>query len=312
MQKINGGLIVFAIVAAAVGGLMFSGLAARRDPAVIAAIAEQERAKAAKLNAQADVARAAADRAQVDAQAQAAALPAIVASIRMTALGVGIAVVIATVGIALAVVILATTRAITIYPNANGQWPIIADRRRGGALLLVDTSRALGPVMLIGADGVKMPLPASEESALQLATQAQASTTMIGIAARSDGPMSNVTERVQQGAKALPAPTFDNVRLVYVKNGGQTKAQREMQDLEEIIRIGWVTGLQRSRWLNKSFSGTGNRIGRSYYDTIMQKLQRAGLIEDRGGDGWAPLIPVDEALDAFGLAHGDKDAHQTS
>jgi len=47
MAKINGGLIVFAIVAAAVGGLMFSGLAARRDPAVIAAIAAQERAKAA-------------------------------------------------------------------------------------------------------------------------------------------------------------------------------------------------------------------------------------------------------------------------
>jgi len=76
-----------------------------------------------------------------------------------------------------------------------------------------------------------------------------------------------------------------------------------MQDLEEIIRIGWVTGLQRSRWLGKNFSGTGNRIGRSYYDTIMQKFQRAGLIEDRGGDGWAPLVPVDEALDAFGLAH---------
>lgn len=295
MAKINGGLIIFSIVSALVLGLLIAGIVTQRDDDVLAAIAAQERAKAAKLEAQAETAKALADQERIETEAQAAALPAIVEGKRWMAISAGIASAIVFIGLALATVAYVFVRAVTLYPNEQGHWPIVAGRL-----------------------GWELPGLSNGPAPLQIATQAQASATMIGIArAGSESGVQEVARRMGEAAKALPAPTFDaangdGLQLVYVKNGQQSKAARELQDVEEFIRRGWMIGLQRSHWLGQKFAGSGNKIGRAYYDDLMQKLARAGLVEDIGGHGFQTIVTLDEALDAFGLAHGDEDAHQTS
>jgi len=308
MERIHGALIGGLVLAALVIGLVLSG-ALRQSPAITAAVARQEAAKAAKLEAEADQAGAQAEIAQNEAEAARLALPAIAASKRWYALAGGIAFGVLAVGLAMAAVTWANVRARTVYPNADGHYPIFVDRFLDGSLRVLDTSRGLGPVTRVALDGAAaMPLPASEAAALRLATQAQAAAVMIGVSATSHSG-ADVAERVKRAAGALPAPTFasageDGLQMVYVKGGAQSKAERERQDSEEFIRRGWAGGLARSRWMGEKFQGTGNRIGRTYYDELCRMLARAGVIADEG-DGWRPLVSVDEALDAFGLAHSD-------
>jgi len=104
MAKINAGLIVFSIVAALVLGLLIAGIVTQRDDDVLAAIAAQERAKAAKLEAQAETAKALADQERIETEAQAAALPAIVEGKRWMAISAGIASAIVFIGRALVAV----------------------------------------------------------------------------------------------------------------------------------------------------------------------------------------------------------------
>jgi len=287
MAKINAGLVVFSIVSALVLGLLIAGIVTQRDDDVLAAIAAQERAKAAKLQAQAETAKALADQERIETEAQAAALPAIVESKRWMAISAGIASAIVFIGLACAAVAYAFVRAVTLYPNAQGHWPIVPGRL-----------------------GWELPGLANGPAPLQIATQAQAASTMIGIArAGSESGVQEVARRMGDAAKALPAPTFDTangdgLHIVY-RNGKQTKAQRERQDIEEFIRRGWVVGLHRENWLYKTFSGSGNKIGRAYYDDLMKILKEANLIEDVGGHGFQTIVTLDEALDAFGLAHGE-------
>ncbi len=295
MEKIHTGLIAFAILAALAVGLMAAGIVTQRDPAVVAAIAAQERAKAEKLEAEAATAQAQAAQANIETAARLAALPAIVEGKRWMALSAGIAVAVVLIGLAFAAVLYVCVRAVTLYPNHEGHWPIV-----------------------LGRLGWQLPGLANGPAPLQIATQAQAAATMIGVtrASQSNAPVQDIAKRTSQAAQALPVPTFDaatgdGLKLVYVKNGKQSKAQREMQDVEEFVRRGWVIGLQRSHWLGQKFSGSGNKIGRAYYDDLMSKLARAGLVEDIGGHGWQTIVTLDEALDAFGLAHtGDEDVHQ--
>jgi len=294
MEKIHTGLIVFAILAASAVGLMAAGIVTQRDPAVAAAIAAQERAKAVKLQAEAEVAQAQAAQANIETAARLAALPAIVESKRWMALSAGIAVAVVLIGLAFAAVLYVCVHAVTLYPN-EGQWPIVP-----------------------GRFGWQLPGLANGPAPLQIATQAQAAATMIGVtrASQSNAPVQDIARRTSQAAQALPVPTFDaatgdGLHIVY-RNGKQTKAQRELQDIEEFIRRGWVIGLQRSNWLGKTFSGSGNKIGRAYYDDLLKnKLAKAGLVEDIGGHGWQTIVTLDEALDAFGLAHTTEAALET-
>ena len=96
-------------------------------------------------------------------------------------------------------------------------------------------------------------------------------------------------------------------QLVFVKTegDGNSKQVRELNDIQEFIEDGWGNrGLARSAWVSRMMTGTGNKVGRAYYDTTMKTFEQAGLVEKRS-DGWVPIVPMEEALDAFGLAHAD-------
>jgi len=312
MQRTGAGLIVFGIVTAAALGLMASGALWKSQPGIAAAIARQEGAKAALLEAQAEAQRAAAAEAWIRADAHRLATGEIAAGIRWRELGAGIAVAVLLVGAALAAVTWASVRARVVYPDRRGMWPILIDRRRG-SLVVHDTGRALGPVTIIGPGGdVAQPLPGSESAALQLATQAQAAGVMVGIAGSGDAR--NVAARVGQAAKSLPAPTFANnmpagsaLRFAYVKTPGMASsaAARELQDLHEFIRLGQNgRGLARRDWIGQHFAGSGNRCTRTYYDAITARLARAGCL-GKDGSAWAWQVDERESLDAFSLLHAD-------
>jgi hypothetical protein len=108
------------------------------------------------------------------------------------------------------------------------------------------------------------------------------------------------------GSPKLPAPeTSVQVQKMFVKTDHNTKAVREQQDIIEFIEDGWgARGLARSAWVGRLMTTTGNKVGRRYYDTTMKTFEQLGLIE-KTGDGWQPVVPLAEALDAFGLAHAD-------
>lgn len=312
MNKIIGGLIMFAIVAALLIGLNLSRLADRQAPDIRAAIAKQEQAKADELQAEADIMRQSAEQARLDTEAKRQALPELTASVRWYALGGAIAFAVLAVGLAWAAVTYARTRAQCVYPDARGQWPILIDRRWDGVLLIADTSRNLSPVMQIDRVGnVAALIEPTELSALQLATQAQASGAMVAIARGGNQSAGKVIETVTQAAKQLPAPTFananggDGLRFVYVKQAAaaNTEAGRDLADLREFITGAKVRGLVRRAWLGLRFA-SGHECTRTRYDELIRQCERAGVI-CREGQSWKLAVSEAEALDAFGV--GDKD-----
>jgi hypothetical protein len=311
MTKLIGGLVVFAIVAALLLGVNLARLAAQQSPDVRAALAEQEQAKAAQLRAEADYTRQLAEQARLETEAKRQALPAVAAAKRWYALGGAIAFAVLVVGLAWAVVTYARTRAQCVYPDMRGQWPILIERRWDGVLLIADTSRNLSPVMQIDREGnVTALIEPAEVSALQLATQAQASGAMVAIARGSEQSAGDVIESVSRAAKALPAPTFanaggDGLRFVYVKQAGEanTEAARDLADVREFITGAKVRGLARRAWLGVRFA-SGHECTRTRYDELIRTCERAGVL-CRDGQSWKLAVSEAEALDAFGV--GEKD-----
>jgi hypothetical protein len=310
MNKLISGLVIFAVVAALLLGLNLSGVVERLSSEVLAAIAEQERAKADKLRADAELAQQSAEQARIETEAKQQALPEIAASKRWYALGGGIAFAVLAVGLAWAAVTYAQTRAQCVYPDRAGQWPILITRRWDGAVLIADTSRSLSPVLRIDWQGnVTALIETSELSALQLATQAQASGAMVAIARGGQQPAEGIIESVSRAAERIPAPTFANsgegMRFVYVKQAGaaNTQAGRDLSDLREFITGAKTRGLSRRAWLGVRFA-SGHDCTRTRYDDLIRKLERAGVI-CREGQSWRLAVSEAEALDAFGI--GDKD-----
>ena len=132
--------------------------------------------------------QAQADKAQADAEATRNALPAATLRNMLLYTGVGVSVLVLAVGSAFAAVAWLNKRATSVYPNDAGQYPVIVKRSWSGVTIVHDPNRALGPTtiytapslagMLSGRKGqlpaAQFPMPGSESSMLQLATQAQA------------------------------------------------------------------------------------------------------------------------------------------
>lgn len=315
MNKLTGALGLAGICAALIAGAWLSTIG-QPSPQLQAALAEQQSAKAEELRAQADQARAAAAAAWNDTEAKRLAQPEIAAAARWWALAPAIAGAIVLIGGALAIVAWLQLRARVIYPNADGLYPILIDRRRGGALVIADTSRQFSSVITIDTQGKLLAPAPSEQTAARLATQAQAAGAMVGIAKKETGEA--ITERVKATAGALPVPQFAQLapsgaevvetgpNFVYVKAPGSSKAQRDLQDVGEFIQTSWgPRGLARAAWLGQRLEGTGNKVSRGYYDELTKRLASAGVIVN-AGEGWRPAVELEEALDAFGLAH-DRD-----
>jgi len=317
MNKITGSLIVFAIVAALLLGLNLSGVVERQSADVLAAIAEQERAKAKqeearadKLQAEADITRQSAEQARIETEAKRQALPEIAASRRWYALSGGVAFALLAVGLAWAVVTFAMLRAQTLYPDRAGQWPILVSRKWDGSLIIADTSRSLSPVLRVDRAGnVTALIESSELSGLQLATQAQASGAMVAIARGGQQPADAIVESVSRAAERIPAPTFarsgEGLRFMYVKQPVEAniEAGRDLAELRELIAGAKVRGLSRRAWLGMRFA-SGHECTRTRYDDLIRKCERAGVL-CREGQSWRLAVSEAEALDVFGV--GDKD-----
>jgi hypothetical protein len=109
----------------------------------------------------------------------------------------------------------------------------------------------------------------------------------------------------QAPAQQLPPPEDPPIQRIFIKTDVNSKLLREQQDIVEFIQDGWgARGLSRRAWVGRQMTTTGNKIGRGYYDATMKMFEQAGLVE-KSGDGWRTVVGLDEALDAFGLAHGD-------
>jgi hypothetical protein len=281
------------------------------------AFAAQELAKARKLAAEAEEVEARARAAWLDTRVLADAHQARVQAEQMQALGWGAAVMLVSVGSALTIVIslmvwgtlTAWRHGLTVYPNADGHYPIFLQRLPGGGLRVLDTSRGLTPLIETDGQGnVFMPLPASEVTSLQLATQAQQAAVMIGVSKQS-GDDYELPERIGRAAQSMmnlsqPA-TGDGVRLVYVndpRRAQREKREMELSELREFIRRGWVIGLGRATWLGNTFSSTGRRCSKAYWMTLTDRLVQARVVEPAPGGGYRPIVTAAEALQAFGLS----------
>jgi hypothetical protein len=315
MYKLIAGLMAVSLAAVFTIGLMAARTVAETSSPVQAAIAEQESAKAEALRAQAEAERAKAAMAWTETEADKLALSEKAAAARWWALSPAIAFSVLAIGGAFALVTWLQTRARIVYPNADGLYPILIDRKMGGALVIADTGRQLSSIVAVDAKGqITAPLWPDMQTAARLASQAQAAGAMVGLA-NAQGP--GELPEAPSAAGALPMPQFAQLapggaevvdtgpNFVYVKAPGTTKAQRDLQDVGEFIRTGWgPRGLSRAAWLGKRMAGTGNKVSRGYYDELTKKLATAGVIVDEG-NGWRPAVELAEALDAFGLAHDD-------
>lgn len=293
-QKFAAAVLVLVLALVFVLGLTANS-ALQSSPETRAAIARQERAKAAKLESEAAAARTLAN-------AAAEAQSSIVYAFRWGAVGVGGGLLILFVGGAWWAVHWLRVRAMLLTPR-NGQLPLVATRIEGQWVIL-DTARSLSGVTAY------TPLAAPTEAAqIQIATQAQATAALVAIASKANGE--DVVKRIGKAADVLPVPSFggagDGPRFVYVKNGahGTTEAQRDLQDLREFLQGAAIRGLARRAWMGHNFS-SGHAGTRARYEALIDRCLKAGVIRPEG-QSHVLAVSESEALDAFGIGAADID-----
>ena len=205
-QKFSAAVLLLALALVFVLGLTANS-ALQSSPEARAAIARQEQARAAELEANAE-------RAQVLADAAREAQSAIVYFWMWAFTGAGAGALILFIGGAVVGVRWLNLRASIVYP-ANGQAPLVM-RHIDGRFVIMDAARSLSGITTAAQIG-----PPTEAAQLQLATQAQAAAVMTAVASKASGE--DVAKRISRAAEVLPVPSFangqDNLRMVYVKSG---------------------------------------------------------------------------------------------
>jgi len=177
-------------------------------------------ADAEAIRARAAVETAAlAARARVDLAGDLAAQPAAVAARTVAYLGLGLAVAVLAVGLALAGVRWLSLRSTLVYPTPGGQFPVIRESGRQWAAL-IDPNRSPGLALIDGAGRVTMPLQLTEGAALQLTAQA-AAVAMTAGATRHAGAASNVAQAVDAAATrvaalSMPMPEVTRLEAAHV------------------------------------------------------------------------------------------------
>lgn len=332
MNKLIGALVVGLVLFALAAGLIVGIRSAFEAPAVVGALAEQEQARAEALRAQAASSWAEAEKARSDAQAWRASEDARSHALELVSYaagwGIAVSLVIGLIGAALALVRFLNVRAVVMYPNERGAWPLLVERQADKALAVLDTGRLVGPVAIIGQDKqVTAPGLASEPAQVQVTSQAQAAGVM-GAALRAgkqgadlaEGMRERVGAGLRQTAEALTppasAPAFaserapmSSTRFVYVKTPrGNSEQERDLADLREFIEGAAVRGLGRRSWMGYKFR-SGHECTRARYDALTARLKSAGVLI-AAGQSWRLAVSQAEALDAFGLGDLDAQAEQ--
>ena len=126
------------------------------------------------------------------------------------------------------------------------------------------------------------------------------------------GPISTSTERTPVTVERPPAPALPDVppakqvetkQLWAIdKTGNSSLEDRNLQDVEDWIRIGWAKrDFSRAAWVGTTMPGTGRRISKSYWQDTMKLFEQVGIVACDGNGEAHPAVSLDEALDAFGL-----------
>ncbi|MBN1888800.1 MAG: hypothetical protein JW850_12465 [Thermoflexales bacterium] len=169
---------------------------------------------------------------EIERQAAEAAGPALALRNTLMALGVGVSVLVLTVGSAFAVVALANKRATAVYPNSAGLYPVIVRRTLDGVTIVHDPNRALGPTTVYqvptwlnhlarGRIGdsplqVSFPQPGSEAAVVQITGQAQ--VAQIAAAQNRWPRLPPMAGRmtVKEDGERMPSPTarMPQVRVI--------------------------------------------------------------------------------------------------
>lgn len=177
-------------------------------------------ADAEAIRARAAVETAAlAARARVDLAGDLAAQPAAVAARTVAYLGLGLAVAVLAVGLALAGVRWLSLRSTLVYPTPGGQFPVIRESGRQWAAL-IDPNRSPGLALIDAAGQVTMPLQLTEGAALQMTAQA-AAVAMTAGATRHPGAPSNVGAAIDAAATraaalSMPMPEVTRLEAAHV------------------------------------------------------------------------------------------------
>lgn len=290
-------LVVIALALAAVVGFLLSRYNLENSPEMRRQYAAQERARIAVVNAQADKERAWAEQAQIDAEAKRAAMDSLTAAWRWYALGPAVA--------------------MTVYPNAQGQYPLIVNRKgmlTGGGLEVIHTGRMLHGAVTIDGRGNVLTEQVSEQSALQLAQNDLAASVMVGVVnGDRDGDLAQkITETAKGLAGMMQVPQLTGSLSTEQPQAPGLSVESEedllRMELREFLERGkLVNGWTRLNWIgNKSqdkkpykFRASGRECNRDRYDTFIGQLSRANVLQ-RVGNSWEMRCSLDEALEAMG------------
>ena len=315
-------LVVLALALGAVSGISAGAAKAWQSPAVVAQIAEQERAKAKKLQAEAETEYAKADKERAAALAagawskSSAALAAewagrwpLVVALVLAAAAVS------SMGGAVAWSRWAWQRAAVVALPGG----LIA-LRQGKAVIVLDPARMIGGVLQLDAGGVLPVLQTSEELAADVARAALVaravekvggSESRAEIAARVTESLSSAFSNMA-GAANVPAAMVAGspaLRLVKVRSESEKKKAALIDDnseLREFVEVGAVRGFQRRAWAGYKFQCNGKACSQTRWAVLAQWLKDAELL-----DGATLVCSSSEALQRLGYEIGDAEESES-
>jgi len=314
MDKAIGAVVaVVAILALALGavcGVAWGLSKAWQSPAMVAALARQESARADTLQAQADKERAAADAA--GAWSRSSSLLAIEWSRRwplVVALVLTAAALVA-LGSSASWVRWAWSRS-SVVPLPGG---LIAFRE-GPAVVVIDPTHMIGGVLRLDRAGVRPVLQTSEDLAADIARAALVARAVekVGgnesraeLAARVTESLStafaNLAGSTAPAISAASGPAAPALRLVRVRSGAEKKKAALIDDtaeLREFVEQGAARGFQRREWAGYKFKSTGRACSQTRWATLAGWLREAELL-----DGSALICPASEAMERLGYDAG--------
>lgn len=328
MNKLVGGLVVFAILAALALGLVAGEFALTTAPAVIEARALQEVAAAESMAAQADRDRAGAAEAWARVESARAFARAWSSWAPWFVMAVWVAFAVLVVGLALALVSWAGSRAaLRVVRGPAG--PVLA-YAKGGRLLVLDTSRSLGGLALLDelGGGLQLPVVGDVDSAAALASQSLAAGVIATVAGGDVGARADVVERVGAGLHAVmgslslpgfgarealpvssstalastapagPALRFIKVRSPLVRE--REAAELDARDLRYFIAEGQAHGYGRAYWVGQTLA-SGRRCTRARWTWLSGTVDAAGVLADGPNNSRVLAVPLDEAYSRLEL-----------
>lgn len=299
-------VVVIVLFAFAFGGVLFSP---PPDPALLAARADTERARAAAAWAKAEEARAAADTERAKSEAWRAALPELAAGLRLLTVGGAVLLLAGLAGIVRAV-----WRRGAVVPLSG-----LSALEAGGVTILFDPSRGLGSVTAIGPGGeVRLPLSGSAEAHQQIATSALQAGVLTAAVTAPAAPSAKVVDwraesaRVMatafEGLRLTPAPDVDTRMGAPADNTGSLRiiSRNVAKPAPDVVKRGYMAeylkhgqtiGFARRAWAGKVFAD-GEKCSQTLWAKLNQAARKANLLTD---DGAKLRVPIGEALAQLGL-----------